>query len=728
MSENNSVAKEVFRDPRANLHERVEDLLSRLTLEEKVSQMTHESPPIARLGIPAYNWWSECLHGVARAGVATVFPQAIALAASWNRALLKEVAAITATEARAKHHEFSRQGDYSEYKGLTYWSPNINIVRDPRWGRTQETYGEDPYLTGELAVAFVRGLQGDHPHYLKVVATPKHFAVHSGPESKRHELDVLVNNKDLRETYLPAFRAAVEEGKAASIMGAYNRVNGEPCCASDMLMRRILREEWGFQGYYVSDCGAICDFHLNHKITNRPAESAAMAVRLGCDLNCGKVYPNLLQALEDELISEEEIDVCLRRLLEAKFRLGMFDPPDDVPYAQIPYEVVDSAEHRAAALRAARESIVLLKNEGKLLPLSKDIASIAVIGPNADDRLVLLGNYYGTPSHATTILEGIREAVSPATRLWYAEGCPVASTNILGVTQPDTHGLSEALSAAQRADVVILVLGNAPCLEGEEGEVDEDAGGGDRSTLDLPYVQQHLMEHLHAAGKPTVLVLTGGSPISATWAAEHIQAILMGWYPGEEGGAAIAEVIFGDYSPAGRLPMTFPESVDDLPPFEDYSMQGRTYRYLHTEPLYPFGYGLSYTEFSYTNLNCSAPELAPGMSLEVSVEVQNTGHVSSDEVVQCYIRHKGAGQRVPNWQLAGFQRLHLRAGESRRVTVPVSPEQIQIFTEEGIPHFPKGSVVIAMGGMLPDQNGREEDSVLFAEIPLVSQPFLGAVR
>ncbi len=708
--------QEPFWNPGLPLSERVEDLLARMTLEEKVSQMIHEAAAIPRLGIPAYNWWSECIHGVARAGIATVFPQAIGLAASWNTSLLRKTAEAISNEARAKHHEFVRHGDYSEYKGLTYWSPNINIARDPRWGRTQETYGEDPYLTGRLAVAFIQGLQGSHPKYLKLIATPKHYAVHSGPESARHTFDATVSPKDLHETYLPAFKAAMIEGGAASIMGAYNRVNGEPCCASITLMQKILRETWGFKGYFVSDCGAICDFHLNHKITNRPPESAAMAVRHGCDLNCGKVYSNLLLAVAEGLVSEDEINTSLARLLEARMRLGMFDPPERVPYAQIPYEIVDSPAHRQLALEASRESIVLLKNDGGLLPLSKNLRNIAVIGPNADDQHVLLGNYYGTPSQCTTILAGIRHSISAGTKLWYAQGCPVTSKKLLGISQPDTHGFSEAVSAAERADAVILAMGNSPALEGEEGEVADSDGGGDRATLDLPEVQQNLMELIYATGKPIVLVLTGGSAITFNWAAEHIPAIIMAWYPGEEGGRAVADVLFGDYNPAGRLPMTFPKSIEQLPPFDEYCMMGRTYRYMEEEPLFPFGHGLSYSEFRYHKMELSAPRLEPGQSLRVSVAVANASSRDGDEVAQCFLKHEHLSLRTPRWQLVGFERFQLAAGEEKTITMDITSEQLSVIDEDGQIMFMPGEITIAIGGRLPEKDAGQ--AMAFAKATL----------
>ena len=620
-----------FQNPELSIEARVDDLVSRLTLEEKTGQMLHASPAIPRLGIPAYNWWNECLHGVARAGIATVFPQAIGLAAMWNEPLLRRVAEVIADEARAKHHEYLRQGDHGMYKGLTFWSPNINIFRDPRWGRGHETYGECPYLTGRLGVAFCQALQGDHPKYLKLVATPKHFAVHSGPEGLRHSFDAKASPKDLRETYLPAFFECVTEAKAHSVMPAYNRTNGEPCCASPTLLERILREEWGFDGYVVSDCWAIKDFHENHHVTRTAAESAALGVKAGCDLNCGCTYEHIGAAVAEGLVSEAEIDVCVKRLFRARMLLGMFDPPERVPFASIPYEVNDSPEHRKLALEAARQSIVLLKNDG-VLPLSRDIGSIAVIGPNAHDHHVLRANYFGIASHSVTPLDGIRAAVSKQTKVWYTDGCKHLGTNTDGVGRDGN--LSEAVSLAQRADVVVLCLGLSAEIEGEQGDAGNSEAAGDKVDLALTGLQQRLLEEVAALGKPTILVLLAGSPMSITWAQDHAAAVVDAWYPGEEGGTAIADVLFGAYNPGGRLPVTFPRSIADVPEFTSYDMQGRTYRYLQKEPLYPFGYGLSYTRFEYADARVSRARFGAGDDVEISATVKNTGERAGDEVVQ----------------------------------------------------------------------------------------------
>ncbi len=609
-----------FHDTRLSFAQRARDIVSRLTLEEKAAQMLHEAPAIPRFGIPAYNWWNEGLHGVARAGVATVFPQAIGLAAIWSASRMAEVAAVIAEEGRAKHHEFARQGDRGIYRGLTFWSPNVNICRDPRWGRGHETYGECPYLTGRLGAAFCRALQGDHPKYLKLVATPKHFAVHSGPEALRHGFDAAVSAKDLRETYLPAFRDCIVEAKAGSIMTAYNRVNGEPCSSSRTLLAGILRGEWGFDGYVVSDCWAIRDIHESHKAASTPEESAAISVQAGCDLNCGCTYARLPSAVRQGLLAEADLDPCLERLFTARLKLGMFDPPDQVPYASIPFDANDSPQHAALARVAARESLVLLRNRDALLPLRKDLGSIAVIGPNANDTQVLVGNYFGVPSDPITPLRGIRERVAPGTRVRYAQGCRLTGTEREG---PAPSGLiSEAVSVAARADAVVLCLGLSADIEGEQGDAGNSEAAGDRISLGLPGLQQELLERVVAVGKPTVLVLIGGGALDLRWADGHVDAIVQAWYPGQAAGQALADVLFGDRSPAGRLPITFPRSLDDLPAFSDYGMRGRTYRYLDHEPLYPFGFGLSYTRFAYSGLSIDRPRAAFGEGLEAAVTVE----------------------------------------------------------------------------------------------------------
>ena len=651
-----------YQNPDLPFERRVADLVARMTIEEKVSQMQDVAPAIDRLGIPRYNWWNEALHGVARSGLATSFPQAIGLAATWDDSLIFRMATVISDEARAKHHEYVRRGSRERYQGLTFWSPNINLFRDPRWGRGQETYGEDPFLTGRLAVQFIRGMQGDDPKYLKTVATVKHFAVHSGPEPARHTFDAVVSERDLRESYLPHFAAGIREGHAYSLMCAYNRVDGSPACGSDLLLKDILRGEWGFSGYVVSDCGAINDIYERHKVAPTAAAASALAAKTGTDLECGNVYANLVAAVRQGLITEQAIDSAVRRLFLARFRLGMFDPPERVRWAQIPIGVLDQPAHRALARQVARESIVLLKNAGNLLPLRKDLGTIAVIGPSCDDRRMLLGNYEGAPADSITPLRGIREAASPGTRVLYARGSDL-------VVAGDS-GFGEAVRVAEQADAVVLCLGLSPRLEGEEMHV-EIAGfrGGDRTRIDLPDAQERLLERIVAVGKPTVFVLMSGSAVAVNWAQEHVPAIIEAWYGGQAAGSALADVLFGDYNPAGRLPVTFYRSVNDLPAFDDYRVAGggRTYRFFTGTPLYPFGYGLSYTTFAYKNLRTSAATLRASDTAVVRVDVTNTGQRTGDEVAQLYVRHIGSRVERPNEDLRGYRRITLKPGETRTV-------------------------------------------------------------
>ncbi|MBT3274202.1 MAG: glycoside hydrolase family 3 protein [Spirochaetales bacterium] len=695
--------KPVYKNPDAPIEKRARDLVSRMTLQEKISQTVYNSPEIERLDIPEYNWWNEGLHGVARAGVATVFPQAIGLAGAFNPELMFQVATAISDEARAKHHEFARKNDRGIYKGLTYWSPNINIFRDPRWGRGQETYGEDPYLTGRLGVSFVKGLQGDNSDYLKVVATPKHFAVHSGPEPLRHGFDAIIDEKTMRETYLPAFKECVQEGGAWSIMGAYNRTNGEACCASITLLQKLLREEWDFQGFVVSDCGAISDIHLHHKLTESAAESAALAVKNGCDLNCGKTYDALIEAAEKGLISEKDIDVAVERLMMARLKLGMFDSPDRVPFTSIPFEIVGCDVHRELALKAARESMVLLKNEGNVLPLNKDMRTIAVIGPNADSRDVLIGNYYGTPNGQVTALEGIRSKLAGRTRVSYAEGCHLYNLGADHWHDETQRGFAEAVSVAEHADAVVICLGLSPDLEGEEGDVAASDGGGDRAGLDLPGDQLNLLKKITEVGKPTVLVVFSGSPVDVGWAQINVNSIIEAWYPGEAGGTALADILFGDHNPGGRLPITFPLSVDQLPDFTDYSMKNRTYRYMTSEPLYPFGFGLSYTSFEYTNLVLNASSVDAGSDVHVSVDVRNTGKISGSEAVQMYLSDLEASTDVPIRQMIGLRKIFLNPGEKQTVPMVVGARQMALIKDDGGCFLEPGTFSLSIGGCQPDQ-------------------------
>lgn len=672
-----------YQNPKLPVGKRVDDLVSRMTLQEKVSQMLNQAPAIERLGIPAYDWWNEALHGVARNGVATVFPQAIGLAATWDTELHLKVATVISDEARAKHHEAVRNGVHRIYAGLTFWSPNINIFRDPRWGRGQETYGEDPCLTGRLGVAFVKGMQGNDRKYLKTVATPKHYAVHSGPEPARHGFDVTVSEADLWNTYLPAFEACVREGKAESIMCAYNAYAGKPCCTNARLQQEILRKQWGFKGYIVSDCDAVADVFTGHKAVSKPEEAAALSLKAGTDLNCGGTFGALPGAVSLGLISEQDIDVAVKRLFTARFRLGMFDPPEMVKWARIPFSVNDAPEHDRLALRAAQESIVLLKNEGPVLPLSKSLRRIAVIGPNADDVEVLLGNYNGNPSHPVTVLKGIRDkAAAFGAEVTYARGCELASE------APDR---ARALELAREADAVILVLGIHPRLEGEEMDVRVPGfAGGDRLTLDLPAAQQSLMEDVVKTGRPVVLVLMSGSALSVNWADRHVPAIVQAWYPGQQGGAAVADILFGDVNPSGRLPVTFYRSVDDLPPFEDYSMAGRTYRYFRGTALYPFGHGLSYTSFRYEGLRLDKPAAA-GKPVTATLKVTNAGKVAGAEVVQFYIVPPDPEVDGLIKQLAAFTRVTLKPGQSSVVKVSLPESAFARY------HEAAGSVTVAPG-------------------------------
>lgn len=698
---------------------RSENLVRKMTLTEKVSQMLHGTESIERLDIPSYNWWNESLHGVARAGVATMFPQAIGLAATFDEALLKKTGDIISTEGRAKYHEFQREKDHDIYKGLTFWAPNINIFRDPRWGRGQETFGEDPYLSARLGIAMIKGLQGTDPKYLKSAACVKHFAVHSGPESLRHEFDAIVSEKDLWETYLPAFKECVEEGEVAGVMGAYNRVNGEPCCGSERLLRKILREDWHFDGYVTSDCWAIRDFNEGHNVTKCLVESSALAVKNGCDLNCGCAYANLIKAVSDGLISEKEIDTAVVHLMTIRMRLGLFDAPEKVPYTSIGYEYNDCAEHRAFSLEVAQKSLVLLKNDQQLLPLNRTkLKSIAVIGPNADSRDALTGNYCGTASEYVTIVEGIREAAGQGTRVYYAEGCHLWKDRVSTLSQADDR-IAEAVSAAKMADVSIVCLGlNGITLEGEQGDTSNEFASGDKNDLCLPRRQQKLLEAICAVGKPVILVLLSGSALAVTWADSNVPSIIQAWYPGGQGGRAVASAIFGEYCFSGRLPVTFYKSAEELPDFCDYSMENRTYRYMKNEALYPFGYGLSYTKFAYSALALHAEEIMAGQSLTVTAAVQNIGEYAAEETAQIYLRDVSASVRVPNWQLAGIRKLYLQPGETAQLQFTITPRQMALIDEDGKCILEPGEFQVFVGTSQPDSR-----SVALTGMPVLSGAF-----
>jgi beta-glucosidase len=670
---------EIWKDAAQPNAARVDDLMHRLSLAEKVQQMRNTAPAIPRLGIPAYDYWNECLHGVARAGTATVFPQAIGMAATWDAPLLRETADIIATEARAKHNDYvgKHNGDSARYFGLTFWTPNINLFRDPRWGRGQETYGEDPFLTARLGVAFIRGLQGDDPKYVKAMACAKHFAVHSGPESERHRFDAQPSERDFYETYLPQFEAAVREGRVGAIMGAYNSVYGQPACASPLLLTDLLRKQWGFDGHVVSDCGAIYDIYANHKFTATPAEAAAAAVKAGDDLCCGTDYNSLVRAVKKGLLSEKEIDAAVGRVLAARFRLGLFDPPGKVPYAQTPISQNDTRAHEALALKMARESIVLLKNDN-LLPLDRaKIKRIAVIGTNANSVAVLLGNYNGTAARPVTILDGIKNAVGTNVQVVYEPACPLALRRD-GTGRPDAQTWTKAIAAAWMSDVIIYVGGISPQLEGEEMKVDYDGfSSGDRTQIELSAVQNDLLEALQGAGKPVIFVNCSGSAIAMPWAVTNLPAILQAWYPGEQGGRAVADVLFGDVNPAGRLPVTFYHATADLPAFDNYSMSNRTYRYFNGRPDFAFGHGLSYTRFDYNSPRLNGTNFAAGDTIKLMFSLLNAGAWDGDEVAQVYFRHANSAQSQPRLALCGFVRIHLQANQGGRITMDIPAEQFR---------------------------------------------------
>lgn len=695
---------EKYRDESLSFEERAKDLLSRMTLEEKLSQMTYQSQPIERLGIPAYNWWNEALHGVARAGTATMFPQAIGLAAMFDDQELYEIADIIATEGRAKYKAYSEEGDRGIYKGLTFWSPNVNIFRDPRWGRGHETYGEDPYLTSRLGVAFVKGLQGDDPKYLKTAACAKHYAVHSGPEGLRHEFDAQVSQKDLWETYLSAFEACVKEGHVEAVMGAYNRTNGEPCCGSPTLLQKILRDTWGFQGHVVSDCWAIMDFHTHHHVTATAPESAAVALKAGCDVNCGIVYLHLQAALDEGRITEEDVDRSLLRLLITRMKLGMFDQPEHVPYAAIPVSANNTKAHQEKNLRAARKSLVLLKNDHVLPLCPSKLRRIAVIGPNADSREALKGNYYGDADRYTTVLEGIQN---------YLEGTDVEVAYSLGCVlfhekhnSDENQYIYEATGLARHSDAVVVCLGLDDTLEGEERHQSNTYGSGDKPDLKFPGQQERLLrEVLDAAGdKPVILVNMTGSAMDLNLAEERCAAIIQAWYPGSRGGQAIAELLFGEYSPAGRLPVTFYRTIEELPEFTDYRMTGRTYRYMKNDALYPFGYGLSYNTYRYDAVEF--PYWQDG-KLHVRVRVTNQGTMEGDEVVQLYTIHKSPVLESPNCSLRGFQRITLEPGASQEVEFILGQEDLMMVNNDGEKVLESGEYEITVGGGQPDHRTEE---------------------
>ena len=845
-----------YQNTKLSIEKRVNDIVSLLTVEEKVAQMMNNAPAIERLGIPAYNWWNEGLHGVARSPYHTTsYPQAIGMAATWDIESLQKMGDYTSTEGRAIFHDSSRKGKVGIYCGLTYWTPNINIFRDPRWGRGQETYGEDPYLTATLGKAFVKGIQGDDPNYLKASACAKHYAVHSGPESSRHTFNAVISQYDLWDTYLPAFHDLVVEGNVSGVMCAYNAYEGQPCCGSDILMNDILRKDWGFTGYVTSDCGAINDFFRTHKTSPSAQAAAATAVIHGTDVECGSSYRALLSALEEGLITEEQIDISLKRLFTIRFRLGMFDPDDKVPFANTPLSVLESPDHKEHALRMARQSIVLLKNDNKILPLKKDLKTIAVVGPNADDESVLLANYYGTPSDIITVMEGIQAKLSSDTKIIYEKGVNLvdnkvfkASTNsplfsydgqkgfkadyyqsrnfqgdpvltrieenidyVWGDSQviadsviaknlsirwtttfiPDQSGsiafelkaddgcrlfinsekridsnqaqtnysfnvqkgenydlvieywqnsenakvkfttgiIEEAspktiASRVKDADVIIFVGGISASLEGEQMRVKiEGFEGGDRTSLSLPRIQTELLKELKSTGKPVVFVMMTGSALGIEWEAANIPAIINAWYGGQAAGTAVADVLFGDYNPAGRLPVTFYKSANDLPDFDDYNMDNRTYRYFHGEPLFPFGYGLSYTTFIYENLDTPASS-ATDSDLSFKVQVRNSGNMDGEEVLQVYLTHKNVGLKTPIRALKAFKRISLKAGESQLVEFNLEPKELSLVDENGIRAVIPGEIEISVGGCQPTDASMEQEKSIQKIVPVAGDRFV----
>ncbi|WP_035778060.1 glycoside hydrolase family 3 C-terminal domain-containing protein [Butyrivibrio sp. AE3004] len=712
---------------REEARKRAKELVGKMTVEEKASQLKFDAPAIDRLGIPAYNWWNEALHGVARAGTATMFPQAIGLAAAFDDELMECIGEIIAVEGRAKYNEQSKREDRDIYKGITFWAPNVNIFRDPRWGRGHETYGEDPYLTSRMAVPFIKGIQGNG-EYMKAAACAKHFAVHSGPEGERHFFNAKASKKDLEETYLPAFEACVKEADVEAVMGAYNRTNDEPCCANEPLMNGYLRGKWGFKGHYVSDCWAVKDFHENHHVTGAPEESVKLALEMGCDVNCGCTYQKIMNAYRAGMIDESVLTTSCVRLFTTRFLLGMFDRTE---YDKIPYTVVECKEHLAVAHKAAAESIVLLKNDG-MLPLKKEtIKTIGVIGPNADSRSALVGNYHGTSSRYITVLEAIQDYLGDDVRVMYSEGCDLWKDNISGLADPNKPDrMSEALTVAEYSDVVILVVGLDETLEGEEGDTGNQFASGDKIDLQLPLPQRQLMHQVLETGKPVVVINMSGSAIDLAEADSKAGAVLQTWYPGARGGEEVAKVLFGEISPSGKLPVTFYKSSKDLPDFKDYSMKNRTYRYFEGEVLYPFGYGLTYgdcfvkdmsiqevsgPEYGYKGRNeaekiVDSFEKANGNAfggIDVKMTVANDGKAATDDVVQLYIKDTGFEGAITNPCLCGFKRIHLEAGEQKEITIHVASRAFTSVDEDGNRKIFSDTFELYAGTSQPDKGSEK---------------------
>lgn len=684
---------------------RAESLVSQMTLEEKVSQTLYQAPAIERLGVKAYNWWNEALHGVARAGTATVFPQAIGLAATFDEDLLEEIGDAVSTEARGKFNMQQKGNDTDIYKGLTFWAPNVNIFRDPRWGRGHETFGEDPYLTSRLGVRYIMGLQGHDKNYLKVAACAKHFAVHSGPESLRHEFNAEVTEQDLRETYLPAFKACIQEAAVETVMGAYNRTNGEPCCGSKRLLTDILRNEWGFEGHVTSDCWAIKDFHEGHHVTYSALESVSLAMNSGCDLNCGVLFTYLKQAVEEGLVDEAKLDEAVIRLFTSRMKLGVFDKKNENPYDKIPYDVVDSPKMRKLNEKVSERTIVLLKNKNHILPLNKKkIHTIGIIGPNANSRNALVGNYEGTASRYITVLEGIQDYVKDEVRVLYSEGCHLYKDRTSGLAMANDRE-AEVRGVCETSDVIIAVMGLDATLEGEEGDTGNEYGSGDKPNLNLPGLQHDIIRVAKESGKPVILVLLSGSAMAVNWEDENLDAILQGWYPGAQGGKAIAKILFGEANPEGKLPVTFYRTTEELPDFEDYSMKGRTYRYMKNEALYPFGYGLSYTEYEYRNVKLLSDGFNAENEIDISVEVTNTGNMDGIETVQVYV--EAPVKDAPNPQLKKIIKLPLKSGETKWVQIHLKREAFLLYNEYGRQELAGGKYHIYVGGQQPDSRSEK---------------------
>jgi beta-glucosidase len=682
-----------------SISERSADLVSRLTLEEKAQQMMNATPAIDRLNIPPYDYWNEALHGVGRAGEATVFPQAIGLAATFDTELVNNVASVISDEARANYNITSAKGYYNRYNGLTFWTPNINIFRDPRWGRGQETYGEDPFLTAQMGVAFVTGLQGTDPKYLKTAACAKHFAVHSGPERLRHEFNAQVTPKDLNETYLPAFKALID-ANVESVMCAYNRTNDEPCCANNTLLNEILRDKWGFKGHVVSDCDAISDFYQKqgHGTVKTEAEAAALAVKNGVNLDCGSEYKSLMEAVSLGLIDEKTIDAALAKLLETRFKLGMFDTPESNPYSKLGKKDINSEASRALARDVARKSIVLLKNNG-VLPLRNDLSKYYVTGPNATNIEPLIGNYYGVNSNMVTMLEGILKAVEAGSQVYYRQGTLLDRDNVNPIDWATGH--------AKNSDATFLIMGITGNIEGEEGASIASPSFGDRLDYDIPKNQIDYLRKLKTGtDRPVIAIVTGGSPMNLAEVHEIADAVLLVWYPGEEGGNAVADILFGKVSPSGRLPVTFPQSLDQLPAYEDYTMKGRTYKYMTATPLYPFGFGLSYVPFVYSEIMASSDKIKKGQVVKVETTITNKGNMDATEVVQLYISDVKASSEVPIYSLKNFQRIYLKQGETQKVSFEITTEMLEYIDQNGQSKLESGDFKIYIGGSLPDARSK----------------------